>query len=464
MRTVPELVFVNCCHLAARSASEVLSGTYDRARFAANVAEELIEIGVRCVIAAGWAVEDEPAKIFATTFYDALLRGRRFVDAVAEARRLRMRWAATPGPRTSAMAILTGSSGAALAMRSIRRHRWPMSLPASRRRWRWRWRSNHWRSRAGTRRRLGNAAREDPPSRRTLRRVVGCDGRSRRVIRIGVGRDEGDGGSDRVVPQGACCQRRQCIDQGGRTARQSARAACAARPCRAAHKESEPATRAQLAQARSEIRAALATLEGLTQLQPSIERQNLCGSAWKRLALVEAIAKRPNEERIAISNMKASYARAEALARATNFAALFYPALNRMAAELIVDAGKPGWTKFDSATLDDVRESLTLRARDDPDFWSFIGMIELRTYQAMAEQPSRCRRGPASSMNSTSFSPGSARHRCGARCWTRRRSCCRSTPRAPPAPRAAPRANCWRGCSVICRRSDVTQSVLPTAG
>ena len=64
----------------------MLSGTYDRSRFAANVSEELIEIGVRCVIAAGWAVEDEPAKIFATTFYDALLRGRRFVDAVADAR------------------------------------------------------------------------------------------------------------------------------------------------------------------------------------------------------------------------------------------------------------------------------------------------------------------------------------------------------------------------------------------
>ena len=56
-----------------------------------------------------------------------------------------------------------------------------------------------------------------------------------------------------------------------------------------------------------------------------------------------------------------------------------------MAAELIVDAGKPGWTKFASATLDDVRESLTLRARDEPDFWSFVGVIELRAYQAMAE-------------------------------------------------------------------------------
>jgi hypothetical protein len=97
MRKVPELVFVNCCHLAARNVDQVLREgdpatarklglPYDRARFAATVAEELIRIGVRCVIAAGWAVGDEPAKAFATRFYDALLRPRRFIDAVAEAR------------------------------------------------------------------------------------------------------------------------------------------------------------------------------------------------------------------------------------------------------------------------------------------------------------------------------------------------------------------------------------------
>jgi hypothetical protein len=92
MRTVPELVFVNCCYLAARDTGELLTrdnaqpGTYDRSRFAAGVAEELIKIGVRCVIAAGWAVEDGPAMAFATAFYEALLRGQRFIDAVSEAR------------------------------------------------------------------------------------------------------------------------------------------------------------------------------------------------------------------------------------------------------------------------------------------------------------------------------------------------------------------------------------------
>jgi hypothetical protein len=93
MRVVPELVFVNCCHLAGRHSSEalrqddrLLGRPYNRAQFAATVAEELIKIGVRCVVAAGWAVDDDAAKEFATTFYGSLLRGGRFIDAVSEAR------------------------------------------------------------------------------------------------------------------------------------------------------------------------------------------------------------------------------------------------------------------------------------------------------------------------------------------------------------------------------------------
>ena len=146
MRTVPELVFLNCCHLAARDAKTVLA-PYDRAEFAANIAEALIEIGVRCVIAAGWAVEDGPAEIFATTFYDVLLGGGRFIDAVAAARSRRLAGrapAATPGRPTSAMAIPAGPGGATAATRSApppraerrvrrRRRRRPRSRSRSRR-------------------------------------------------------------------------------------------------------------------------------------------------------------------------------------------------------------------------------------------------------------------------------------------------------------------------------------------
>jgi pimeloyl-ACP methyl ester carboxylesterase len=82
LQPVPELVFVNCCHLGASTAQSVLN----RPQFAANVAHALIEIGVRCVVAAGWAVDDAVAEVFADTFYDRLLDGHRFMDAVALAR------------------------------------------------------------------------------------------------------------------------------------------------------------------------------------------------------------------------------------------------------------------------------------------------------------------------------------------------------------------------------------------
>lgn len=82
MRVTPELVFLNCCHLAKLSSGH----DYDRVAFAASIARELIDIGVRCVIAAGWAIEDAPAEVFATTFYREIFGGRRFIDAIGAAR------------------------------------------------------------------------------------------------------------------------------------------------------------------------------------------------------------------------------------------------------------------------------------------------------------------------------------------------------------------------------------------
>ena len=78
MRQVPELVVVNCCHLGSmgptgpttpsgRGSSARASGSPgvrpDRApgnyhRLAASFATELIDIGVRAVVACGWAVDD----------------------------------------------------------------------------------------------------------------------------------------------------------------------------------------------------------------------------------------------------------------------------------------------------------------------------------------------------------------------------------------------------------------------
>jgi tetratricopeptide (TPR) repeat protein len=83
MRRVPELVFLNCCHLGR---TEAQAGEYHR--LAANLAAQFIRIGVRAVVAAGWMVEDQAAQTFATQFYNAILSGIPFGHAVLTARRL----------------------------------------------------------------------------------------------------------------------------------------------------------------------------------------------------------------------------------------------------------------------------------------------------------------------------------------------------------------------------------------
>ena len=79
LNSVPPLVFLNCCHLGAMDT--------DSRQFAASVSEQLIRDGVRAVVAAGWAVDDEAAAEFAKVFYEEMLRGRPFGEAVKLARR-----------------------------------------------------------------------------------------------------------------------------------------------------------------------------------------------------------------------------------------------------------------------------------------------------------------------------------------------------------------------------------------
>ena len=83
MEIVPDLVFLNCCHLAQVDARPV---AYNRLAY--SIARELIEIGVRCVVAAGWAVDDDAAYTFADVFYRGILHEKLpFGDAVFAARR-----------------------------------------------------------------------------------------------------------------------------------------------------------------------------------------------------------------------------------------------------------------------------------------------------------------------------------------------------------------------------------------
>ena len=418
MRKVPELVFVNCCHLAARNAAQLLTADgldrtapTDRPRFAAGVAEELIKIGVRCVIAAGWAVDDAAAEAFATRFYDAIVRGRRFIDAVAEAREAAWEkggttwaayqcygdpdWTFSPDapdaqrPGTSLadeFAGVASSKGLLLALESLAVKSKFQRVPSLEQQARIRHLEAKFAPRwghigeiaEGFGRAWDEAGDRAPAIKWYTRALCANDGTA----------------SLKAVEQLGNLRARQAWEMAAEVLHPSAyHAALPSADPRKRRKATlgtrDDATKARGAAvhaARTEIAAGLAMLEQLTNLQPSIERESLCGSAWKRMALLEAEARRPSAEIAAIAHMKLRYGNAERLARASNDPLLFYPALNRMAAELIVDAARRGWRGFDSAALTEVRKVLAAKTRDDPDFWSVVGLTELRLYEAIAKR------------------------------------------------------------------------------
>ncbi len=82
METVPDLVFLNCCYLGKVD----VVPSYHRLSY--SLARELIEMGVRCVVAAGWRVNDQAARTFAESFFESFVdQGERFGLAVHAARR-----------------------------------------------------------------------------------------------------------------------------------------------------------------------------------------------------------------------------------------------------------------------------------------------------------------------------------------------------------------------------------------
>lgn len=90
LRVVPDFVFLNCCHLGKTHdelAADTGSPKHPWNELAASISTELMRIGVKAVIAAGWEVVDADAQKFAITLYDSLFAGRNLGDAVLEARK-----------------------------------------------------------------------------------------------------------------------------------------------------------------------------------------------------------------------------------------------------------------------------------------------------------------------------------------------------------------------------------------
>ena len=400
MRTVPELVFVNCCHLAGRNVNQLLSPDEPtRAEFAAGVAEALISIGVRAVIAAGWAVDDEPANTFAESFYTALVNGCRFIDAVAQAREDARRlggntWAAyqcygdpewryrgetgdaqRPTPPADEFAAVSSSNRLLLALETLAvRSEYQHADPeAQARKIRYletafggQW--GHigacaeafgiaW-SKTGNQEKAiewyekARAAADGSISMAGLEQLANLYVRSawRRV-----GSDQG-----LTPPRGARRRRTK------------------------AAKSSKPATpRSEVVTAAlGEIGKARELLDRLIAVDPSVERLDLCGSLHKREALIHAAAGSLQAELAALAEMRARYRAARDLAKSTSSADAFYPMLNVLAADLASPlAGRP---RIEAADLAALRESLAGRVAVSPDFWSIVGQTELKMCEAVA--------------------------------------------------------------------------------
>ena len=375
MRTVPELVFLNCCHLAGRDAATVLANpalSYDRARFAATIAEELIKVGVRCVIAAGWAVEDEPAEKFATAFYASLLGGARFIEAVGVARAAA--WNANR----------QGNTWAAYQCYGDPEWRWhrdgvdaqaPVPSPAD--------------EFAGVASPVALALALEALAIRS--QYSGADpARQLDKLRYLEGEFKALWGGMGAVAEafGVAYAAADAVDAATLWLRAALDAEDGSASLHAAEQLGNLLVRraaklTDTAAARQGIEEGIAQLERLAALQPTIERENLLGSAHKRLTMVEWRAGDKAAAKTALAASAKHYGAAEAMARKSDADNLHYPAKNCIGAELRAAFLEGRAPQLADERMKAVADSLNRAAADKPDFWSVVGQAELAMLAAL---------------------------------------------------------------------------------
>jgi CHAT domain-containing protein len=406
MRVVPELVFVNCCHLAAESRHSLLQepprGRFDRSHFASSVARALIDVGVRCVVAAGWAVDDSAASTFATTFYGELLRGQRFLDAVAVARAKTYEydgntwaayqcygdpeWRLRKAPASAAASSPderefdhVGSVPALqLALETLCAQSTYQGYAAEYQLKRMQNLEAHWKKMgwhvsgvaelfASAYKAVGQlpdairwymasvAAGDDSTSFRAFEQLSNL-----RIRHEYKRAHSAKAERDRVVSGGS----------GKVSARERAQAAAR--------------LRAATQSARTIIKEEMKRLERLSELQDTVERASLRGSAMKHLAMLEADAGRHESARQATLDMVTHYTRSLELAREQKAANLFYPVVNLLVAEIALHAGTTHGKEFPKTLVDEARASAQAQNKIHPDFWSLMAVPELHLYEAVA--------------------------------------------------------------------------------
>lgn len=402
MRTVPELVFINCCHLGHLGEQT----SYDRARFASSVAGALIAIGVRCVVAAGWAVDDEAARVFAETFYGALLGHERLVTAVGRARAAARdasphsnTWAAYQcygdpdwvflGTRSEATFTPDFSDVASAASVKLALDRLTVQTKfqganreaqlANLHALEARTREQGWASEGDVAEMFGEAFVEAGDLQAGMAWYASA-----------VSAEDGKA-SLRAAEQLANVQNRLAWTIVDRAVRQRddvairTRAGATTRVAAArARAEVEDVLSQEIARAMDLIDHSLTLLTKLVAVAPTMERLSLIGSAYKRRALVLGIH-RPSDMPQALRQMKTYYDKAWEVAKADGLADLYYPASNSLAADLALNAGRSARDP-DRTKVEAIRESLKRKTAADPDFWSVVGGTELDQYEAVAKR------------------------------------------------------------------------------
>jgi hypothetical protein len=152
------------------------------------------------------------------------------------------------------------------------------------------------------------------------------------------------------------------------------------------HAKATARLRSAIQTARTIIKDEMKQLEQLTELQDTVERASLCGSAMKRLAMLEAAAGRHGAARRAIGEMAKHYTRSVEIARERKADNLFYPALNLIVAEVALHAGTTKWKGLPKALFDEARASAQAKNKCNPDFWSLVAVPELQLYEAVARR------------------------------------------------------------------------------
>jgi len=381
MTTVPELVFVNCCFLGkiGDKPSQATKTILDqKPLFASSVAEALIGIGVRCVVAAGWAVDDTVATVFAEAFYGSLKGGFNFRDSVQVARRAA--FDSDPNGNTWAAYQCYGDAN------------WRLVRPDAESR------SGHYDPASFDPLSIGSAddlllhidaicadaaVQIDQGSLRDkLQRLElsygalwGNIGR----VAEGFGRAYRDLGL--LEPAARWLSLAVATNDG--TAPLKAWEQCLNVQTRLIADSDSTAGIALTAQDKADRVAKLVTLaaeaHAFVEGFPTAERWSIFGSIFKRIALLS----NANERLTALREMRAAYEMAYDTYEATNSNQRFYPAMQCIAASVGLSTLSDADRRLCDKWLDASEIALRSMNDEDPHFWSLIGGAELTVLKSI---------------------------------------------------------------------------------